>query len=68
MDFGDVIAQCPEQLGHEDFRAGCHAAIARRIELDEPHLVCRVANREARHDALVLGRDNRPGASGWSVS
>ena len=48
VDFGNVIAERPHQFGDDDFRAGRHGAIAGRIELDEPHLAVRVADREAR--------------------
>ena len=46
--FRHVIAQRPHQLRHRHLGARRHAAVARRIELHEPHLAGRVLDREAR--------------------
>ena len=46
VHFGHVVAQRPHQFRDDDFGSRRHAAIAGRIDLEEPHLPGGVAYRE----------------------
>ncbi len=63
-----VVAERPHQLRDGHFGPGRHAAVARRIEFQEPALTRRVLDRESRRHAVALRRGDRPRAGRRAVA